>query len=81
MIASEREGAVRSRLTVVIGAMVAHHWVLGKLKSREILGRKKNQHPECLKSCFILLHLTNEALVFFDLLAMETPSCFEGIES
>ena len=77
MIASEWEGAVSSRLTVVIGAMVAHHWVLGKLKSREILGRKKNQHPECLKSCFILLHLTSE--LFFNLLAMETPSSSKGI--
>ena len=68
MIASEWEGAVSSRLTVVIGAMVAHHWVLGKLKSLEILGRKKNQHVcakplECLKSCFILLHLTNDLFI------------------
>ena len=44
MIASESEGAVGSRLTVVIGGMVAHHWVLGKQKSREILGRYKGRY-------------------------------------
>ena len=45
MIASESEGAVRSRITVVIGGKAAEHWVLRKKqKPREILGRRKNQH-------------------------------------